>query len=252
MFSTRRAVGNSLTRLRAGPLSLRAQTFASRHTPKYTGRKQSKGKHAQKGKSASSSRWLERQQLDPYVVLAEERGYRSRAAFKLISINKKFKLLKSGMKVLDLGCAPGSWSVIVKEKVKTGRIVGIDLLEMESIPGVEFLHGDFEDEKVSIELSNMLAGPADCVLSDMAPNLTGLKDVDASRMLNLHSSILKFLPKHLAPGGSFVSKIFRGQYDKEMIGSTKVLFDVMRIEKPQASRQDSREIYIVGKGFKGM
>mgnify|MGYP001215233733 CR=1 FL=1 len=213
--------------------------------------KNARGKAAQKGKNSSSARWMQRQEKDPYVARAAIEGYRSRAAFKLVEINKKHKMLKRNMKILDLGCAPGSFLQVAQQQAGGSRIVGVDLLEMDPIKGVEFLQGDFEDEATCRELSCMLRGPVDLVMSDMAPSFCGIKDVDAARMRSLHFSVLSFLPQNLAVNGTFVTKIFRGQYDQEMIKAARGLFSKLHIEKPRSSRSESAEIYLVGLKYNG-
>ncbi len=203
-------------------------------------------------RSGSSQRWLSEHFSDEYVKMAQKRGYRSRAVFKLEEIDTRDRLLKPGMSVVDLGAAPGGWSQFVAEKIgKRGKIIALDILPVEAIPGVEIIEGDFMDEQVLAQLLETLGGePVDLVLSDMAPNMSGTRVVDQSRAMVLAELALDMARRVLAPGGAFVTKLFMGagfdEYQKEVRQS----FASVANRKPKASRDRSREVYLVGKGFK--
>ncbi len=203
-------------------------------------------------RSGSSQRWLSEHFSDEYVKMAQKRGYRSRAVFKLEEIDTRDRLLKPGMSVVDLGAAPGGWSQFVAEKIgKRGKIIALDILPVEAIPGVEIIEGDFMDEQVLAQLLETLGGePVDLVLSDMAPNMSGTRVVDQSRAMVLAELALDMARRVLAPGGAFVTKLFMGagfdEYQKEVRQS----FSSVANRKPKASRDRSREVYLVGKGFK--
>ncbi len=217
---------------------------------KFNAKGNNKGRRKLKGKSASSSQWLQRQDKDPFVAESKKDGYPSRAAYKLIDIQKKYNVIKKGNKVLDLGCSPGSWLMVAKKLSKNSRIVGIDLLPLEkSISGVETVQGDFEDLETVNMLSDLLNGKVDTVLSDMSPNLTGMQDIDQINMRALQLSIINFLPQHLKSQGNLVTKTFRGEYDKEIFQLLKAQFSSVKREKPPASRSKSKEIYMIAKGF---
>ena len=203
-------------------------------------------------RSGSSQRWLSEHFSDEYVKMAQKRGYRSRAVFKLEEIDTRDRLLKPGMSVVDLGAAPGGWSQFVAEKIgKRGKIIALDILPVEAIPGVAIIEGDFMDEQVLAQLLETLGGePVDLVLSDMAPNMSGTRVVDQSRAMVLAELALDMARRVLAPGGAFVTKLFMGagfdEYQKEVRQS----FSSVANRKPKASRDRSREVYLVGKGFK--
>ncbi|MFK8252646.1 RlmE family RNA methyltransferase [Ancylobacter terrae] len=205
--------------------------------------------------SSSSQKWLQRQLNDPYVAKAKREGWRSRAAYKLIEIDDKLKLLKPGSRVVDLGAAPGGWSQVAAQRVKAeegrGRVVAIDLLEMEAVPGVAFAQLDFLTESAPAKLIEMLDGPADVVLSDMAANTTGHRATDHLRIVGLVELAADFARHVLAPGGSFVAKVFQGGTEGELLAALKRDFAVVRHVKPQASRADSAELYVVATGFRG-
>ena len=201
-------------------------------------------------RSVSSQRWLQRQLNDPYVVAARAEGWRSRAAYKLIELDDKFHLLRPGMRVVDLGAAPGGWSqVAVKRGV--GQIVGLDLLPMDPIPGVHLIQGDFNDEDMADRLIALMGGPVDLVLSDMAPNTTGHSSTDHVRIVALAELAFAFALRVLAPGGAFIAKVFQGGSEREMQAPMKRLFASVRHAKPPASRKDSSELYVVATGFRG-
>ena len=203
-------------------------------------------------RSLSSQKWLERQLNDPYVARAKREGYRSRAAFKLLEIDEKFHILKPGQKIVDLGAAPGGWSQIAAKKVgPKGRIVGIDLLPIDPMAGVEFIQLDFLDESAPGRLVEMLGGPADLVMSDMAANTTGHKKTDHLRIIGLAEAAIYFAREVLAPGGAFVAKVFQGGTENQLLNDLKRDFAVVRHVKPAASRADSAELYVLATGFRG-
>ena len=202
----------------------------------------------------SSKLWLERQLNDPYVAQAKRDGYRSRAAYKLKEIDDKYKLLKSGQAVIDLGAAPGGWSQIAARKVGSaegrGRVVAIDLLEMPEIPGVTFAQLDFLADKAPEQLRTMLGGGADVVMSDMAPNTTGHRTTDQLRILGLVEGAAMFAIEVLNPGGVFLAKVFQSGADAALLAELKRDFTTVRHVKPAASRQDSSERYLLATGFR--
>jgi len=203
-------------------------------------------------RSLSSQKWLERQLNDPYVARAKREGYRSRAAFKLIEIDDKYKILKPGQRIVDLGAAPGGWSQIAAKKVgPKGKVVGIDLLPIDPMAGVEFIQLDFLDESAPAKLIEMLGGPADVVMSDMAANTTGHKKTDHLRIIGLAEAAIYFAREILAPGGAFVAKVFQGGTENQLLADLKRDFAVVRHVKPAASRADSAELYVLATGFRG-
>jgi 23S rRNA (uridine2552-2'-O)-methyltransferase len=205
-----------------------------------------------KGRSSQSQRWLERQLNDPYVAAAKAQGYRSRAAFKLTELDEKFRLLKPGGRVVDLGAAPGGWTQVAIRKVgERGRVVGLDLLPVDPVPGATILQGDFQDPAAEAEVERALGGQADLVLSDMAPNTTGHAATDHLRIMALAELALHFALRVLAPGGAFVAKVFQGGSEKAFLDTLKQRFAAVRHAKPPASRKDSAELYVVATGFKG-
>ncbi len=203
-------------------------------------------------RSLSSQKWLERQLNDPYVARAKREGYRSRAAFKLLEIDEKYKILKPGQKIVDLGAAPGGWSQIAAKVVgPKGKVVGIDLLPIDPMAGVEFIQLDFLDESAPGKLIEMLGGPADIVMSDMAANTTGHKKTDHLRIIGLAEAAIYFAREILAPGGAFVAKVFQGGTENQLLADLKRDFAVVRHVKPAASRADSAELYVLATGFRG-
>jgi len=203
-------------------------------------------------RTLSSQKWLERQLNDPYVARAKREGYRSRAAFKLLEIDEKYHLLKPGQRIVDLGAAPGGWSQIAATKVgPKGKVVGIDLLPIDPMPGVEFIQLDFLDESAPSRLIEMLGGPADIVMSDMAANTTGHKKTDHLRIIGLAEAAIYFAREILAPGGAFVAKVFQGGTENQLLADLKRDFAVVRHVKPAASRADSAELYVMATGFRG-
>ncbi|WP_270935619.1 RlmE family RNA methyltransferase [Falsiroseomonas oryzae] len=205
-----------------------------------------------KGRSAQSQRWLERQLNDPYVQAAKAAGFRSRAAFKLTELDAKFRLLKPGGRVVDLGSAPGGWMQVAARTVgERGRVVGLDLLPVDPVPGATILQGDFQDPEAERAVEAALGGQADLVLSDMAPNTTGHAATDHLRIMALAELALDFALRVLAPGGAFVAKVFQGGSEKAFLDTLKQRFAQVRHAKPPASRKDSAELYVVATGFKG-
>lgn len=206
-------------------------------------------------RSHSSHQWLSRQLNDPYVRKAHAEGYRSRAAFKLIEIDDKHKILKRGARVVDLGAAPGGWSQVAAERTGSakgqGKVVAIDLLDIEPIPGVEFARMDFNDEDAPERLKAMLGGQADVVLSDMAANTIGHRQTDHLKIVALVEMAADFAREVLAPGGSFVAKVLQGGTESELLASLKRDFKTVKHIKPPASRKDSAELYVIATGFRG-
>lgn len=201
-----------------------------------------------RGRKASSTRWLQRQLNDPYVAEAQRLGYRSRAAFKLIELDERCGLLKPGLRVLDLGAAPGGWTQVAVAQDCT--VVGLDLLPMDSIPGVTLLQGDINDDAVLAAVEAALGGPVDLVLSDMAANTTGHARTDHLRTAALADLALDTALRLLAPGGSFVAKVFQGGSEKAMRDVLNRSFAKVRHMKPPASRPGSPELYVVAQDFR--
>lgn len=207
-----------------------------------------------KRRSSSSTRWLQRQLNDPYVAEAQRRGYRSRAAFKLVGIDDKFRILRPGGVVVDLGCAPGGWTQVAVERTGAGRglVVGIDLQEVAPVPGAVLLAGDFMAEDASARLREALGGRAvDVVLSDMAASATGHSRTDHLRIVALAEAAYAFAREVLAPGGVFVAKVFAGGTEAELLAALKRDFARVAHFKPPASRKESAETYVVAAGFRG-
>lgn len=209
-----------------------------------------------RGRTTGSTRWLDRQLNDPYVIEAKRKGYRSRAAFKLIEIDERHPILKYGQRVLDLGAAPGGWTQIIAKKVGAekedgGAVVAIDLLDMEPVPGATFLKLDFLDPSAPDILKDLLGGRADLVLSDMAANTTGHRATDHLRIIALCEVALDFACEVLAPGGAFLAKVFQGGTENELLARMKKDFKNVRHVKPNASRSDSAETYVLATGFRG-
>jgi 23S rRNA (uridine2552-2'-O)-methyltransferase len=203
----------------------------------------------------SSKLWLERQLNDPYVAQAKRDGWRSRAAYKLIEMDDKYRLLKPGQVVVDLGAAPGGWSQVAARKVGSlegkGKVVAIDLLEMPEIPGVTFTQLDFMDDRAPDMLREMIGGGADVVMSDMAANTTGHRKTDQLRIVGLVETAAAFAAEVLKPGGTFIAKVFQSGADAELLAQVKRDFATVRHVKPAASRQDSSERYLLATGFRG-
>ena len=203
-------------------------------------------------RSKSSRRWLDRQFSDPYVRRAQQEGYRSRAAYKLLEIQDKDRLLAPGMRVVDLGAAPGSWSQIAARLVGAhGQVFALDQLAMEPLPGVRILTGDFRELDVLTALRASLGEvPVDLVLSDMAPNISGMAAVDQPRAVYLIELALELARETLKPGGGLVVKAFQGEGFDQMLRALRACFTTVASRKPKASRPESRELYLVAKGFK--
>ncbi|MFI0397731.1 MAG: 23S rRNA (uridine(2552)-2'-O)-methyltransferase RlmE [Thiolinea sp.] len=202
-------------------------------------------------RSKSSHKWLREHFDDEYVKKAQQEGYRSRAVYKLKEIQDKDHLLRPGIKVVDLGAAPGGWSQVAVQLVgRTGRVVASDILPMDPIPNVEFVLGDFREESVLNELLNLLGEEkADLVLSDMAPNMSGVDAVDQPRAVYLCELALEMAQQVLKPGGSFVVKLFQGDGSDKFLKDVRQHFKTVKIRKPSASRPRSREVYVLGQGF---
>jgi 23S rRNA (uridine2552-2'-O)-methyltransferase len=215
-----------------------------------SGRKLSVRPKTAKGRKISSTLWLQRQLNDPYVAAAKDKGYRSRAAFKLIEIDDKLHLLKKGMRVVDLGAAPGGWSQVAAQRIKGGQLVAIDLTETAAIPNVTILVGDFLDDAAPARVRAALGGKVDLVMSDMAASSTGHPDIDHLRILNLVEAALGFAVEVLAPGGSFLSKVLQGGGENALVAELRKHFTTVRRIKPPSSRADSAEFFLVGTGFK--
>ena len=207
-----------------------------------------------KGRKLSSKLWLERQLNDPYVARAKREGLRSRAAYKLIEIDDKARLLKKGGRVIDLGAAPGGWSQVAAKRVGSptyGRVVAIDILPMEPIAGVDFAQLDFLDPSAPEKLKAMLGGPADVVLSDMAANATGHRKTDHLKIVALVEAASEFAREVLAPGGAFLAKVLQGGTEGSLLAALKRDFATVKHVKPAASRSDSSELYLLATGFRG-
>ena len=208
-----------------------------------------------KGRSLSSKLWLERQLNDPYVARARDEGLRSRAAFKLIEIDDKHRLLKPGARVVDLGAAPGGWSQVAAKRVGAGegrgRVVAIDLLDMAPLAGVEFLQRDFLDPGAPDAIKALLGGPADLVLSDMAANAIGHRKTDHLKIMALAEAAAEFTREVLAPGGAFLCKMLQGGTETTLLAALKRDFASVKHVKPAASRTDSAELYLLASGFRG-
>jgi 23S rRNA (uridine2552-2'-O)-methyltransferase len=203
-----------------------------------------------RGRTASSTRWLERQLNDPYVKQAKAEGYRSRAAFKLLELDDRFGLLRSAQRVVDLGIAPGGWSQVVRKRAPKATIAGIDLLPTEPIDGVTILQLDFMADEAPAALSEALGGPPDLVLSDMAANTVGHKQTDHLRTMGLVEAAAQFAVETLAAGGAFVAKVLAGGTDAALLALLKQHFRTVKHAKPPASRKGSSEWYVVAQGFK--
>jgi len=203
-----------------------------------------------KGRKIGSTRWLERQLNDPYVRRAKAEGYRSRAAYKLIELDERFRFLKGVERVVDLGIAPGGWTQVVRQKAPQARVAGIDLLPADPIEGATILQMDFLDENAPAQLTEALGGPADLVLSDMAANTVGHPQTDHLRTMALVEAALEFAGEVLRPGGTFVAKVLAGGADAALVAELKRRFSAVKHAKPPASRKGSSEWYVVAQGFK--
>lgn len=209
-----------------------------------------------RGRKTSSTRWLERQLNDPYVAEAQRLGYRSRAAFKLIELDEKFGLLRKGIRVLDLGAAPGGWTQICARRLDSERegppVVGMDLKAIDPIPGAILMQHDFMADDAPELLRAALGGPVDLVLSDMSPSTTGHKATDHLRIMALSEAAAHFAIEVLAPEGSFVAKVFQGGAENDLLTMLKQAFAKVRHFKPPSSRAESAETYVIATGFRGL
>jgi len=203
-------------------------------------------------RTASSTRWLERQLNDPYVKQAKAEGYRSRAAYKLAELDDRFALLKTAQRVIDLGIAPGGWSQIVRKRAPKAAVAGIDLLPTELIEGVTILQMDFMADDAPDQLKAALGGPAELVLSDMAANTVGHPQTDHLRTMGLVEAGMAFATEVLRPGGAYVAKVLAGGTDNALLAELKRHFTTVKHAKPPASRKDSSEWYVIAQGFKGV
>lgn len=203
-------------------------------------------------RSKSSNRWLDEHFKDPYVKQSQKDGYRSRASYKLLEINTKDKLIRPGMTVVDLGSAPGGWSQVAARLVgDKGRVLASDILPMDGMAGVEFFQGDFTEAEVLEQLLAALGeAPADLVISDMAPNMSGMNAVDQPQAVYLVELALDMARQVLKPGGHFVAKVFHGEGFDPLLKEVRALFDHVAVRKPDASRARSREVYLVARGYK--
>jgi 23S rRNA (uridine2552-2'-O)-methyltransferase len=204
-----------------------------------------------RGRTVSSKQWLERQLNDPYVAAAKDRGFRSRAAFKLIEIDDKHRLLKKGGRIVDLGAAPGGWTQVAVDRTGGGLVIGIDISPMEPVPGAKILHLDFLDPSAPDQLRAELKGQADLVMSDMAAPATGHTKTDHMRIMGLCEAALDFAAEVLRPGGAFLAKVLRGGTEAGLLNRLKRDFAQVQHIKPPASRADSAEMYVLAKGFRG-
>jgi 23S rRNA (uridine2552-2'-O)-methyltransferase len=202
-----------------------------------------------KGRTGASQRWLARQLNDPYVQAAKQQGWRSRAAFKLAELDDRFHLIHRGACVVDLGAAPGGWTQVAV-RAGAARVVAVDLLPMDPVPGSEFLSGDFTEPATQARLIEMLGGKIELVLSDMAPNTTGHTATDHLRIMALAEAALEFAVEVLAEGGAFVAKVFQGGAERHILDRLKRRFATVRHAKPPASRKESSELYVVATGFR--
>lgn len=204
-------------------------------------------------RSKSSARWLKEHVNDPFVKQAQRDGFRSRASYKLKELNQKDKLIKPGMLVIDLGSAPGGWSQVASELVgEQGKLIASDILPMDPLPDVDFIQGDFTDEAVFEKIMATIAGrPVDVVISDMAPNLSGIASADQAASIYLIELALDMAHQVLKPKGSFIAKAFQGEGYDAFVALVREQFDSVVIRKPDSSRARSREVYVVGRGFKG-
>ena len=203
-------------------------------------------------RTKSSARWLAEHAADPYVKRAHEEGWRSRAAFKLEEIQRTDRLLRPGMTVVDLGAAPGGWSQFAARTLAgRGRVVALDILEMPGIPGVEFIEGDFTEASVLEKLAATLGGQkVDLVMSDMAPNMMGIAEVDHDRSMYLVELAIDFAAGHLRPGGDLLAKVFQGRDFQPLIARLRREFESVKLRKPKASRARSAEVYVLARGYR--
>ncbi len=234
------------------------KTSARKAQTRFTQRNLTEKVRTAKGRKLSSTKWLERQINDPYVAEARARGYRSRAAFKLLELDDQFHILKPGARVVDLGAAPGGWTQVAVERTgamktsgKIGKVVGLDINEMEGVAGADILLQDFLEPEAPERLKTLLDGPADVVLSDMAAPATGHPATDHLRIVALCEAALDFAEEVLSPGGAFIAKVLQGGTENELLARMKKIFKTVKHAKPPASRSDSAEMYVVAVGFRG-
>ena len=203
-------------------------------------------------KSKSSIRWLSEHFDDQYVKMAQQPGYRSRSAFKRVELQDTYDLVRSGMTVVDLGAAPGGWCQVAKPLVgESGRVIGLDILEMEPVHGVDFIQGDFTEDEPLRELEAALGGQeVDLVLSDMAPNMSGMAAIDQAKAMYLAELALEFVKEHLKQGGDYVVKLFQGTDFDGYVREVRSLFEKVQVRKPKASRPRSKEVYLLARGRK--
>ena len=204
-------------------------------------------------RTKSSSEWLRRHVNDPFVKQAQRDGYRSRSAYKLTELNEKDRLIRPGMRIMDLGSAPGGWSQVAGKLVGAkGRVLATDILPMDPIKNVDFIQGDFNDEAIVAQLLEWLGGEKfDLIISDIAPNITGIDSADQASSMNFLDLALDTVRQTLKPGANFVAKMFQGSGSDQYVKDLRASFETVVIRKPAASRAQSREVYIVAKGFKG-
>ena len=228
---------------------------ANLHKNKFVRSRSSKQKINKSKRTESSRRWISRQINDPYVSEAQKRGFRSRSAFKLLQINEKFNLFKPGMMILDLGCAPGGWLQVISEiinKDKKGKIIGVDLLETDTLPGVEILVGNINDQIIIDKIDGLLEGrKVDGVVSDMAADTTGHRSTDHIRTTMLLEAAMEISIGILKEGGFFLGKCFKGGTEANVLEKLNSSFKVVKHLKPDASRKESVEAYVLGMGFNG-
>ncbi len=201
-------------------------------------------------KNKISKNWINKQRRDIYVRQSKIEGYRARSAYKLIEINEKFKIFKSGMTVVDIGAAPGSWSQYVSRTMKNGKIVSIDLKEMENIKNSFHIKGDFTEPIIQRKIKNHLNKQADVIMSDMAVNTTGIKSIDSIQTGELCKEAINFSTEIISPNGFFISKIFMGGSFNEIVAAGKKIFKELKVFKPQSSRKDSKESFIICKNLR--
>jgi 23S rRNA (uridine2552-2'-O)-methyltransferase len=203
-------------------------------------------------RTRTSKGWMREHVNDPYVLLAQKEGYRSRAAYKLMELDERDHLLVAGMAVVDLGAAPGGWTQVLAKKIgKTGTLIAFDILPMDAVHGATVIQGDFREDLALDQLSIALAGkPLDLVVSDMAPNISGIGVADQARSMHLAELALEFSIQHLKPGGNFLVKIFQGDGFDDFVRNARAAFLQVHIRKPKASRDRSTEVYLLGKGMR--
>ena len=201
-------------------------------------------------KNKISKNWINKQKRDIYVRQAKIDGYRSRAAYKLIEIDEKFKIFRNGISIIDLGAAPGSWSQYASKKIKNGKIVSIDLKDMEKIDNIVQIKGDFTEKKNQSKIKDLLKYKADVVLSDMAANTTGIKNIDSIYISELCKEAMLFSREMLNNNGKFVSKIFMGPTFNEIVTEAKLIFEEVKVFKPKSSRKNSKESFIICKNLR--